>query len=167
MKTPTLLLRLKSKYRYWKLNSYSENERTYPTIANSAIALQPNLFNTIQISSACIHYFDSYSKTIIDLIDILDDTNRELKKNVKVTKVLLLNKQTVSIESFLQDNKSRYIDAPRAITIFQSLVLEYHLLYQDLIPFDLGIEGYNKRVLSMFTQNLSTITNQLRSYSLG
>lgn len=167
MKTPNYLLKLQSKFIYWKLNTYTESERTYPAIANSLLALEPTLFTNIKINTACIYYFNSSTQTLIELIDVLSTTNTELKNNAKVTKALQLRIDQVSIESFLRDSKSRYIDAPRALRMFKELALEYYTLHQTLAPFDIGIEGYNKRVLSVFTDNLSAITNALRSYSLG
>ena len=165
MKIPKLLLKLKSSYIYWKLERYTDIERNYPVIANSAIALQPELYETISISTACLYYFNSPTPTLLDLIEVLDTTINELKNNTVATRALLVRSAPVTIESFLKDQKSRYIDAPRALAIFKSLTLEYHLLYQKLSTFKIGVEGYNNRGLSVFTQNLITLTDAIRNYS--
>ena len=158
------LLQLKSKLIYWKLKLYNEHERNYPLAAVSSLALLPELYQYYQVVSACVYYFDSPVDTLLELIKVLSQTNSELKDNTKVTTVLLHKVKPVALDYFFKDSQARYTDIPKALELFKELSLEYYVLHEKLTPYQTGIEGYNKRVLTNFTQSLGIVTDAIRNY---
>jgi hypothetical protein len=148
------------------LKSYTEYERNFPVIAISTIALQPKLFDKLNILTACIFEIQSPTTTIIELISVLETTNRELKKGeVIVTAALQTRKVTVTVDNFLKDSESRYINAQRALEILKPMLLEYYTLHDELPTDSIGVAGHNRRVLTLFTNTLSELTNSLLEYS--
>ncbi len=164
------LLRLRNRFKYWLLNNtyHLNKEDLQQQILKQSLHLEPRLFNVIDISKACLYLIDSdfvnYQhcfKTLVAINECLT-----AKKQIDLH-LLQLTKTTVSIEEFFISDKGLYLEADKAIVQYKELNKTFFTLYEEIKLAQIGIDGYNKRVLTQFILALGKVTEQLRKYAHG
>ncbi len=164
------VLRLRSRFSYWLLNNTYRltKEDLQQKILKQTSHLEPRLFNVIDIRKACLYLIESDFTNYQQCFKTLVAINECLTAKKQIDLHLLqLTKTTVSIEQFFITDQGLYQEADKAIVRYKDLSKTFFTLYEEIKLAQIGIDGYNTRVLTQFVLALGKVTEQLRNFSHG
>ena len=128
--------------------------------------IDPLLFNDRNINRECVETIDVVLPNLMAYVKLLSEIKMCLQEErfIELSR-FSIRPRTVTIEAFFTDDNRRRIDVTVAIGKLQALSLDCLNSFKSIRHEQIGLAGFNARMLQKTLVSLAHLADQLREYS--
>lgn len=158
-------LKARSKYRHARDSSYTIEEKREIKMRAEFRSLEPALFEEMDYARAALLVINT---EFFDLKHVNDTLDRLLKISPEDQKLEIGNisngKRLISLGKFLE-HQGVYLNVKSEVQRFKDLCMQINDRLDSVHTHQVGIAGYNNRLLSVLHHALTEIAIALRKYT--
>ena len=156
-----------NRLNHWMSMRESKDPTSYVYLRGRLECLDPKLLKRIPVVSACVTQIEVGLPSVAEYVRFFQLLNAsDLHADKIDLESIKYRRQTVTIETFFRDSRGRQLPSEELVRKYREEAMTLLDKYQAVRAEQIGVAGFNVRLLNHLLPAVAKLADDLRLYSL-